>query len=84
MVLTNVWDGFDSFCAASEHARRMLFNLLRWLDASPAHYWLVAWSAADIRAVIIIDSIYSTPQRRTQHVDRQLSFDLRSMEGSVI
>ena len=23
----------------------MLFNLLRWLDASPAHYWLVAWTA---------------------------------------
>jgi hypothetical protein len=23
----------------------MLFNLLKWLDASPAHYWLVAWTA---------------------------------------
>jgi hypothetical protein len=23
----------------------MLFNLLKWLDASPAHYWTVVWAA---------------------------------------
>ena len=30
----------------------MLFNLLRWLDASPAHYWLVAWSAFALVAAL--------------------------------
>jgi len=42
----------DSFCAASEHPRRMLFNLLRWLDASPTHYWSVAWSAFALVAAL--------------------------------
>jgi hypothetical protein len=30
----------------------MLFNLLRWLDASPTHYWLVAWSAFTLVAAL--------------------------------
>src|SRR5436853_7825623 len=32
----------------------MQFNLLSWLDASPAHYWLVAWSAFGFTAVLAL------------------------------
>jgi hypothetical protein len=30
----------------------MLFNVLRWLDASSAHYWSVAWSAFALVAAL--------------------------------
>jgi len=36
---------------ASVHGE-MLFNLMRWLDASPAHYWLAAWSAFALVAAL--------------------------------
>ena len=32
----------------------MQFNLLRWLDASPAHYWLVAWITFGFAVVLFL------------------------------
>src|SRR5256885_706469 len=35
----------------------MLFNLLSWLDASPAHYWLVAWITFGFAVVLALMAV---------------------------
>jgi len=40
----------------------MLFNLLRWLDASPTHYWLVAWSAFALVAALSLICLLLRPR----------------------
>lgn len=46
----------------------MLFNLLRWLDASPAHYWLVAWSAfGSVVALALVAVCFPRAQAWWQH-----------------
>jgi len=40
-----------------------LFNLLTWLDASPAHYWLVAWSAFGFVAAFALVTFYHEHKR---------------------
>ena len=41
----------------------MLSDLLHWLDASPAHYWTVAWSAFGCLTVLACAHFYSSRER---------------------
>src|SRR5256885_6865729 len=41
----------------------MLFNLLKWLDASPAHYWTVAWAAFGGVVVLALLPVCFTRER---------------------
>ena len=36
----------------------MFFNLLTWLDSSPAHYWIVAWSSFAICAALALSAFF--------------------------
>src|SRR6266480_1495969 len=41
----------------------MLFNLLRWLDASPAHYWSVAWTTFGCVLVLAFLAVFFPRER---------------------
>jgi hypothetical protein len=41
----------------------MLFNLLRWLDASPSHYWSVAWTAFGCVLVLALLGVFFPRER---------------------
>jgi hypothetical protein len=58
----------DSSRADAEHPRRMLFNLLRWLDASPARYWTVAWAAfGGVVALALLAILFRRERAWWQH-----------------